>query len=611
MPLRKSLLLFGMTFAAIPVFAQQQEKQIDARLEQAEAIVETIPDSAQRIAAAELTVARKAGYAPGEMKSLFLLSKVSQLTGQDSLCRVWAREGRQLAEKHSDAGYLGKFLGQLGGYYFTVGEADSAVWYFVKAGLQFLQAGDSLDYYKTLSNKASALMRANVLRAAADDYCAVFGYFSRLKDTSSFTQTAMNLAPTYDRLGMKDSAGYYFSIGEKNLAWLKPYHRFSASLNLAIFNEENDRIPQALAYYDAAAAIAEELGIPRQVIAMTMNKGILEKKLKNFKAAEAHFDKALALIGSDSLFFDLKLGTLTDLADVYAAQGEWEKAYQTHLQAAAVKEQLLGLEKTQAIAALEAEYDRALDQRQIAEQQLALDREKSRRNRLLLILTAIGLLAAVVVFFLWKTRRQKKTIETQHDTLRTLYGDLQHRTKNYLQTVGAMLNLHSAQTTDAAARRLLSEEQRRVETIKLLEQKLMQEERPASRVKVHEYLEAILDNLSKALGAHSPMQIVKDLQPLEMDMEQAMSIGLIVNELVMNASKYAGTEGVSPKVSVSLHHTDRLRLVVEDNGGGLPADFNPEAGHSFGLRLAQLFAQRLGGTLSWKNNPGARFEFLV
>jgi two-component sensor histidine kinase len=584
---------------------------MDIRLEQAEALLGVNPDSARLLAEIEWTAARKAGYVPGMLKSLFVLSKSSQVTGKDSLCRVWAREGRQLAEKHADAGYLGKFLGQLGSYYATVGEMDSAVWYMSKAGLQFLQAGDSLGYYKAMSNKATALMRANMLRAAVNDFLSVFNYFSRQKDTSLLTQIAMNLAPTYDQLGMKDSAGYYFSIGEKNLDRLIPYHQFSALLNLAIFNEENDRIPQALAHYEAAAVIATELGIPRQVISITMNKGILEKKLKNFKAAEAHFDKALGLIGADSLYVDLKLGILEDLTSVYVEQGRWEKAYQTHLQAAAVKENLLGLEKTKAIADLEAQYDRALDQRQIAEQQLALNRERSRRSRLLLILTALGLLAAVFIFFLWKTRRQKKTIETQHDTLRMLYGDLQHRTKNYLQTVGAMLNLHSAQTTDAAARRLLSEEQRRVETIKLLEQKLMQEQRPASQVKVHEYLDAVLDNLSRALGAHSPMLIVKDLQPLEMDMEQAMSIGLIVNELVMNASKYAGTEGVSPKVSVSLHHTDRLRLVVEDNGGGLPADFNPESGNSFGLRLAQLFAQRLGGTLSWKNNPGARFEFLV
>lgn len=611
MPFRKVLLLFALVCAAISAHTQQRQQQIDKRLEQAEAILDVIPDSAQRIAVTELVAARKAGYLPGELKSLFVLSKSSQLTGKDSLCQVWAREGRQLAEKHADAGYLGKFLGQLGSYHATVGAMDSAVWYMSRAGLQFLQAGDSLGYYKAMSNKATALMRANMLREAVNDFLSVFKYFSRQKDTALLTQIAMNLAPTYDQLGMRDSAGYYFSIGEKNLGLLKPYHQFSALLNLAIFNEENDRIQKALAHYEAAAVIAAKLGIPRQVIAITMNKGILEKKLKNFKAAEAYFEKALGLIGADSLYFDLKLGILEELTSVYVEQGRWEKAYQTHLQATAVKENLLGLEKTQAIAVLEAEYDRALDQRRIAEQQLALDREQNRRSRLMLMITMLGLLATVFIFFLWKTRRQKKTIETQHDTLSMLYGDLQHRTKNYLQTVGAMLNLHSAQTTDAAARRLLSEEQRRVETIKLLEQKLMQEQRPASRVKIHEYLDVVLDNLSRVLGAEGPMQITKDLQPFEMDMEQAMSIGLIVNELVMNASKHAGTEGVSPKVSVSLYHTDRLRLVVEDNGGGLPADFNPEADNSFGLRLALLFARRLGGTLSWKNNPGARFEFLI
>ncbi len=593
------------------VLAQSPEKQAMELTASAEQVMLEKPDSACTLAEQALKLAQDARYTRGALQALFVLSKANQIAGRAPLIRQWAEQGLKLARQHADTGYEARFLAQIGSYHAIVAQTDSATWYFNESSVKFLQAGDSLGHYKSVQNKASVLMRAGQLQQALENFMSAYRFFVRQDDPLLQAPVAANIALVYDEMKNADSAAVFFQALEQNIGLLSDYHQFSSRINLAIFNEKQGRLQAAITHYDEAARLARKLGNKRQMIALAANKGILENKLNHPKAAEKLFNEALALIGEDSLYLDLKQITLQDLSEVYAGRGQWEKAYHTFKESAELGTKLTGIERNEAIAEMEAKYDRALDQKQIAEQQLAIDREQSRRRLLLLFLSATVLVAAVFFFFLWKTRRQKRTIESQHETLRLLYGDLQHRTKNYLQTVGAMLNLHSAQTTDADARRLLSEEQRRVETIKLLEQKLMQEQRPSSRVKIHEYLEAILDNLSRALGANNPLQIVKDLQPLEMDMEQAMSIGLIVNELVMNAGKYAGGKGVSPVVSVSLHHTDRLRLVVEDNGKGLPAGFNPEAGNSFGLRLALLFAQRLGGTLSWKNNPGARFEFMV
>jgi two-component sensor histidine kinase len=103
------------------------------------------------------------------------------------------------------------------------------------------------------------------------------------------------------------------------------------------------------------------------------------------------------------------------------------------------------------------------------------------------------------------------------------------------------------------------------------------------------------------------------IDPVIVPTDLAVPLGLLVNELVTNAFKYA-YPGASGEVRVELtaDSPERLRLEVSDQGVGLPADFNPARSKSLGMRLVVSLTRQLGGKLEWQDaRPGTRFVLEV
>jgi two-component sensor histidine kinase len=100
-------------------------------------------------------------------------------------------------------------------------------------------------------------------------------------------------------------------------------------------------------------------------------------------------------------------------------------------------------------------------------------------------------------------------------------------------------------------------------------------------------------------------------QGMTMDARQAATVGMLVTELVTNACKYAFPDERPGSVTIRLSETaEGYRLVVEDTGMGLPADFDPSASSGLGMRLVGNFVQNLAGTLTVEariTGAGSRF----
>ncbi|MDX9958733.1 MAG: sensor histidine kinase, partial [Spirochaetia bacterium] len=91
-----------------------------------------------------------------------------------------------------------------------------------------------------------------------------------------------------------------------------------------------------------------------------------------------------------------------------------------------------------------------------------------------------------------------------------------------------------------------------------------------------------------------------------LDMDQAIPLALILNELVSNAFKHAGEK--NGRIAISLSSSARtVRMSVADDGEGLQEGFDPLAGSSLGMKLAEALTLQIGGTLSWANRNGAEF----
>jgi two-component sensor histidine kinase len=257
---------------------------------------------------------------------------------------------------------------------------------------------------------------------------------------------------------------------------------------------------------------------------------------------------------------------------------------------------------------LETRYETGKKEAQIKD----LDKQnRLRKNLLVISLTASCIFLAMLFLVL----RQNKKIKKQEGHLNYLMKELHHRVKNNLQIVSSLLNLQSAKIADHPfgsaqdAQRALTEGQHRIEAMSLIHQKLYQT-KTSSRVNIKEFIAELCESLMHAYGYNNSrfnIQLQITVQELEADM--AIPVGLILNEAVTNAFKYAYKEVASPSLTVSLHEdNNKLLLVVTDNGTSLTEKAWKQSA-SFGRQLMQSLTGQLDGHMQLHCNNGTSFIF--
>jgi len=194
----------------------------------------------------------------------------------------------------------------------------------------------------------------------------------------------------------------------------------------------------------------------------------------------------------------------------------------------------------------------------------------------------------------------------EHQELLT--REASHRVKNSLAMVSAMLNLQMREDDDPRVQRMLGDAQARIVAIGQAHDQLWQGER-VGVVALDRLLCGIVDQLREQAPDHA---IECDIAPLVVSGDTAIPLGLLVTELVTNAVKYAYGEGGGSVRIETRCADDALTMTVADQGVGLPAGLDPNAGRqtSLGMRMVTSLTRQLGGTLAFENAaPGTRAVF--
>jgi two-component sensor histidine kinase len=184
--------------------------------------------------------------------------------------------------------------------------------------------------------------------------------------------------------------------------------------------------------------------------------------------------------------------------------------------------------------------------------------------------------------------------------LETLLREVNHRVANSLQLVSALVHLQSSALSDAVAKAALTDTQRRIEAIAQVHRRLYTGA-SVDAVAMDDYLAALIAELEETWSTPSaPRALTLVCEPIEMTTDRAVSLGVIVNELVSNACKYAYAAGVAGQVRVALARegADGFRLVVEDDGVGMTPEATPR-GTGIGTRVVQAMARSLHAELAY------------
>ncbi len=264
--------------------------------------------------------------------------------------------------------------------------------------------------------------------------------------------------------------------------------------------------------------------------------------------------------------------------------------------------------------------------RHLQEKKNEVSRQKTIRNAILFCGIVLLLTSIFVTIQLQKLKARNallniknKRIETRNEIINKalnekdlLIKEVHHRVKNNLQIISSLLKLQAAKSINTEIKTALTEAEDRINSMALLHQ-LLYRKNDMTTLNLKDYLSGLLQQVSLGFASSSKHIMIKtNLIELDLDLDTAIPLGLITNELLSNAYKHAFTQQSEGEIKVEL--TKILKntycLKVSDNGMGLPSNIEAEKSDSLGLEIVSILSDQINAELKMYNQNGAHFEIV-
>ncbi len=371
----------------------------------------------------------------------------------------------------------------------------------------------------------------------------------------------------------------------------------------------------AIANYQYNFDKSKELGLQRYLIPSLANIGHVYLMQGRYEEALPYNLEAIDII--------IKTGRVRNLwenymhvSSIYENMGDYKNALEYNKLYATAYTEL----KDRAIQSLEGElqakYETGQKNATIYYQNEKIA-QQSKTQTLYVIL--VGLLAFILfgLFYYYKKRQKRNSelqalneqLDVKNKQNELLLKEIHHRVKNNLELVKSLIALQSAQLEDSATKDAMMASQNRVQSMGIIHQKLYQGENLGS-IEMKDYFLNLGEGILDTFNAEDKVKIECAMDNLELDVDTAVPIGLIVNELLTNALKYAFPEDKKGSIQISLSQSTpkTLTLKVADNGVGKVVGLAPK-GTGFGSQLIMLLTQQLNGRMIEKTEKGTTVEF--
>ncbi len=576
-------LLFSVLIliAVADCFASYPERIDSLRKELAKVTVDTIK--------AEILVQLSGYYSDQDMDSAIYFAKLAQELGQ------------QMGDEIVGA----KAMTRVGVGYSIQDNYPKALEYLLQAQKIFEEYGDKYPFWLSIIYTEYGIinLRESEYEKSIENHKIAMKYKYQRGDTISVAKTYNNIAGIFERRGLLDSSLYYH---KKSLA-IKEKKNFIqgmgfSKVNMSSIYFKKDKYDTALTYSQEALDHFREVNdLIGRVYAENMVsdsyrmlgnlEGALEYRKLNLETAK--------LIKSKTRIEEGYRKT----SEIFAMMGRFKEAYEYRDLGAAYRDSVFNEQNVREQEQLRANFEIEKREEEIARQEAELNLQSTLRNAL------IGglLLLAIIGALIYRNQRSKaKSLEEKEALLKEIH----HRVKNNLQVISSLLNMQSRGVEDEQMQEVIKEGQSRVRAMSLIHQKLYQTEN-LTEIDFQEYIQQLLDQL-QTLYQNDAVDVSNavNAEGVRLDIDTAIPLGLILNELISNAYKYAfeGTDQGRIEINLERLDKDQLQLEVRDNGRGLPTDFNLDGIKSLGLKLVNILTKQLQGTLNFTSDSGTSFR---
>jgi PAS domain S-box-containing protein len=191
-----------------------------------------------------------------------------------------------------------------------------------------------------------------------------------------------------------------------------------------------------------------------------------------------------------------------------------------------------------------------------------------------------------------------------------LLKEVHHRVKNNMQVISSLLNLQARYLQDPQAVEIFKESQRRIRSMALIHEKLYQSE-SLSQIEFSNYVKSLASNLIFSLQkTPGRIKVRTDIEEIAFDIQTAIPLGLIINELISNTLKHAFPGDAGGDINIGLRRTQgsEFLLTIKDNGVGLPPNLDIQQTGSMGMELVSMLVDQLEGRVELERTKGTEFK---
>ena len=206
-------------------------------------------------------------------------------------------------------------------------------------------------------------------------------------------------------------------------------------------------------------------------------------------------------------------------------------------------------------------------------------------------------------------KNAENTIKKSLDEKEVLIREIHHRVKNNMQIISSLLSLQSRSIDDKKTFELFRDSQNRVRSMALIHEKLYQSDNLAE-IDFKEYIKNLTTDLIRSYGVTpGTISLSINVNKVSLGVNTAIPCGLIINELLTNSIKHAFPDGKKGKINIELHQIteNEYMLIFNDNGIGLPENFEFKNIKSLGLRLVNSLTDQLNGKIDLEIVNGTKF----
>ncbi|MBV6403365.1 MAG: tetratricopeptide repeat protein [Flavobacteriales bacterium] len=537
-------------------------------------------------------------------------------TPDDALAH--AQEYTRIAAAARSDFHIGKGENFQGMCYATQSRYDEAMEHYSRALERFERVKDQWYTAMLHNNIGGVLIEQGRLDKALVRFGQARAGFMAARDTIWTANVLNNLGNIHQENGNYDSAAVIYQQAATTLDAIgQTTHAASAWLNLgnshAMLGDSLDALADFQAALDRTAHNEDDhtrtmafLGKGRMLMAMA-------------RWPEAH--RAL----DSGLFTARSMGNAQqiaraheDLASWFESTGRLDSALRHQRSYSQWRDSVFTEERMAAITEMQEKYESNKKDLRLREKEAQLQR-RSFTIKAVAAGAVLLLLAALFAYRAYRIKRRGEaalagknaTIEAQLREKELLLREIHHRVKNNLQTVSSLLSIQGRGITDEKAKEAVNDSRLRVKSMALIHQDLYREG-DLTGVRMKDYVEKLVTSLITSYAMSDRVKAVLDVDDIALDVDTAVPIGLVLNELVTNALKYAWPQERPGRLTVTLRlEGEVLRLLIADDGVGRTGTSGDERASGFGLNMVRTFATKLKAEWAIDHGHGTTVDMRI